>query len=58
MDRIEKQPLMAEKLPLVLICAPLRLALKFKDVEVFEYASQKKGEEVLNALRAQDVPTS
>ena len=31
---------------------------EFKDVEVFEYASQKKGEEVLNALRAQDVPTS
>lgn len=32
--------------------------LEFEDVEVFEYASQKKGEEVLNALRAQDVPTS
>ena len=32
--------------------------LAFEDVEVFEFASQKKGGEVLNALRAQHVPTS
>ena len=32
--------------------------LEFEDVELFEFASQKKGREVLNALRAQHVPTS
>ena len=32
--------------------------LAFEDVEVFEFASQKKGGEVLNALRVQHVPTS
>lgn len=32
--------------------------LEFEDVEMFEFASQKKGREVLNALRAQHVPTS
>lgn len=32
--------------------------LAFKDVEMFEFASQKKGGEVLNVLRAQHVPTS
>ena len=32
--------------------------LEFEDVEMFEFASQKKGREVLNALRVQHVPTS
>ena len=32
--------------------------LAFEGVEMFEFASQKKGGEVLNALRAQHVPTS
>ena len=32
--------------------------LVFEDVEMFEFTSQKKGGEVLNALRAQHVPTS
>ena len=32
--------------------------LEFEDVEMFEFVARKKGRAVLNALRAQHVPTS